>query len=124
MIQRPIFCDKAALAEDPEFWREAILQDWHTLRLAPESIRADRELILEVMPRSHGMALKDAGDSLRTDRSFVLEAINHSDGEALSYALDEFRADHKLMLRSTQLKQRRASAAAPKPSPKKRQGRS
>ena len=49
----------------------------------PEELRADREIVLEVVKQS-GNALQYAAVELRSDRAFALEAVSQN-GRALQY---------------------------------------
>jgi len=63
---------------------------------APESLRADRDFMLQVV-RENGEALQYASPDLRRDRGVVLEAVRQN-GFALQFAATDLRGDADLVL--------------------------
>ena len=57
-------------------------------RLKANTLRSDREVVLEAVRLSSGHALKFADDTLRSDREFVLEVVRLSSWGALQFADD------------------------------------
>ena len=72
------------------------------LAWASKKMLSDKQFMLEVIRQSdHGYDLFYASESLKDDRELVLEAIRKS-GDALQYASDELRADKGLILKALQ----------------------
>ena len=61
---------------------------------ADDSLKADREIVLEVV-KQDGRALWLADDSLKSDREVVLAAVKQ-DGRALKDASEELQQDEEL----------------------------
>jgi hypothetical protein len=72
----------------------AVRQNGEALQHAPESLQADREVVLEAF-RQNGEALKYADEELLADREFVLEAVKEN-AEVFEYAAKELQKDKKL----------------------------
>jgi len=66
------------------------------LEYADDSLKADREVVLEAV-RQSGRALDHAADVLKEDRELVMEAVRQ-DGKALRFAADPLKADRELVL--------------------------
>lgn len=77
-------------------WRDAVRRDWHNLRVAPWTVRADREAVLGAVAQDE-RALAAAIDDLKSDRGFVVEAVRIR-GEALRHATPELRGDKGVVL--------------------------
>lgn len=74
---------------------EAIKTSGRLLEVADESMKANREVVLDAV-RQYGKALEFAHDSLKADREVVFEAVKQ-DGEALQFAAEELRNDEGLL---------------------------
>lgn len=75
--------------------------DWHSLELCPDSLRANRELVITAVQRSEGEAFQFASESLRCDKDFVLEAMRVN-GLALMFAARELREDRAFIMQAVQ----------------------
>ena len=82
---------------DREEMLEAVKKDGWALQYASDSIKADREVVLEALKESFGNALEYASDTLKADREVVLEAVR-SDGWALENASDSFQEDREVVI--------------------------
>ena len=74
---------------------EAIKDYGGALEYANDSLKADREVVLEAIKNSDGGMLQYADDSLKADRELVLEAVK-SVGWALDFASNELQSDSEL----------------------------
>jgi len=83
-------------------WRAAVFQNWKLLAEAPEEAKADRALVMGVLPASCGAALGLVSAELRSDRQLVLEAVRHN-GLQLRDADPELRADRAFVLEAVML---------------------
>ena len=70
------------------------------LETASESLRADKEVVLEAVKRN-GLALEYASEQLKDDKEVVLEAIEHSiEGIAFKYASERLKDDKEVVLKA------------------------
>ena len=79
-----------------QHWLEEVRADGFSLRLAPEDLRADKEVVLAAV-KQEGYALEYASEGLRADKEFVLEAVQQH-GKALGYASEELHCDRAFLL--------------------------
>ena len=78
-----------------EFVLLAVKANGYCFEYADETIKKDREFILEAVSSSNAGVLRYADESFRKDREIVLSAVK-SDGHALQYADQSFRKTEKL----------------------------
>lgn len=80
----------------PDGWKKKVLRDWQKLGVAPLATRSDKELVIEVVRDSWGMALCHASETLRGDRDVVLEAVRLR-GETLRFASDDVKGNREVV---------------------------
>ena len=79
-----------------QHWLEEVRADGLSLRLAPEDLRADKEVVLAAV-KNRGYALEFASEDFRADKEVVLEAVQQK-SFALEFASEDLRADREVVL--------------------------
>ena len=79
-----------------QHWLEEVRADGLSLRLAPEDLRADKEVVLAAV-KENAYALEYASEGLRADKEVVLEAVQQK-SFALQFASEGLRADKEVVL--------------------------
>ena len=76
---------------DREEMLEAVKIDGKALEYASDTLKADREVVLEAVREYGCYALQYADDTLKADRELVLDAVKIN-GDALLFADDTLKA--------------------------------
>eukprot|EP00931_Biecheleriopsis_adriatica_P055386 TRINITY_DN32732_c0_g2_i1.p1 TRINITY_DN32732_c0_g2~~TRINITY_DN32732_c0_g2_i1.p1 ORF type:complete len:386 (+),score=93.18 TRINITY_DN32732_c0_g2_i1:126-1160(+) len=88
-------------ALDPAVWTTKVARDWRRLNEAPFEVRSNKDIVVQALRDSFGLALVMADVSLHADREVVLEAVRWC-GEMLEYASEELRADREVVIEAVQ----------------------
>ena len=76
---------------DEVFMKKLVVRRGECLRFAPDSLRADRDVVLKAA-KNCPSAFLYASDELRSDRKLTKQAVNLNSG-VIQYVKDEFRND-------------------------------
>eukprot|EP00933_Yihiella_yeosuensis_P067214 TRINITY_DN71938_c0_g1_i1.p1 TRINITY_DN71938_c0_g1~~TRINITY_DN71938_c0_g1_i1.p1 ORF type:complete len:383 (+),score=79.03 TRINITY_DN71938_c0_g1_i1:77-1225(+) len=82
---------------DPAAWKAKVGRDWKRLQGAPDEVRGDKEILMQAVRDSFGLALPLATPTLLADRDLVLEAVRWK-GTQLQYAAESLRGDRDIVL--------------------------